>query len=88
MRGVGNDDLNGLAAALRVKNVEREAVLLEDAGVLSELRNESLADAAGADRKLELVLCDGALAERQKTSDGRADQRSRPKHGCPLKSQS
>ena len=84
MRGVGDDDLDRLAAALGVENVEREAVLLEDAGVLPELGDEGLADAARADRKLEMVLGDGAVMdERQDSGDGRADQRPRPTHAPP-----
>src|SRR5262249_40885419 len=52
---VGDHRLLGLAAPVGVEDVEREVVLLEEAGLVADLGDECLADAAPADRDLELV---------------------------------
>ena len=83
MRGVGDDDLDRLAAALGIEDIEREAVLLEDAGVLSKLGDEGLADAARADRKLELVLRAIAL-DVSSEADGQATPTGDRRPGIPL----
>ena len=67
----GEHDLDGLAAALGVEHVEREAMLLEDAGVLAELRHALLPAAALPDRDLERILRDrGAVQEHQRQRGG------------------
>src|SRR5262249_1268859 len=63
----GNDRLLGLAAALRVEDVERDAALLEEAGALSELGRRRLPVAAGADRELDrMVGKGGAWGQRKR----------------------
>ena len=57
-----------------------EAVLLEDAGVLSELGDEGLADAARADRELEMVLRLRAMAQDQNDPDRKPERKCRPAH--------
>ena len=81
--GSGNDDLDRLAAALRVENVEFDAVLLEDAGVLAQLRHEGFADAAAALRELETILRLRGWCGREDRGDSHADERSRPMHAMP-----
>src|SRR4029079_1860648 len=53
---VGDHHLDGFTAALGVQNIEREPMLLEEAGVLAELSDKGLAHPAGANRDLEMVL--------------------------------
>ena len=61
----------GLAAALGVEHVKREAMLLEDAGVLAEFRHALLPAAALPDRDLERILRDrDAVQEHQRQGGG------------------
>ena len=67
----GEHDLDGLTAALGVEHVEREAMLLEDAGVLAEFRHALLPAAALPDRDLERILRGrGAMQEHQQQGGG------------------
>src|SRR6185503_1222373 len=78
LRAVGDDHLLRLAAALGVEDIEGESVLLEDAGILSELGDEGLADAARAHRDLEVILR-GRSAPRRHRSGDRKQQRAGPR---------
>src|SRR5690242_15504386 len=70
--------LERLAAALRVEHLERQAMLLEEAGVLAELRDALLPAAALADRDLERVVGAGRGRKRQQHSD----RQHPPDPGC------
>jgi hypothetical protein len=74
LHAVGDHRLLGLAAALRVDDVEREPVLLEDAGVLTEIGDKGLADAARAHRDLEGIV-GGCRCRAQESETGRQDVR-------------
>ena len=77
----GDYHLDRLTAALGVENVELDAMLLEDAGILAELRHEGLSHPAAAHRKLEPVI--GKADPRQQRQCGgqrRAGKRSRTTH--------
>ena len=80
LRAVGDDDLLGLAAALGIKDVERQPMLLEDAGVLAQLRHEGLADAACADGDLEMILCAHAASAKYDGNRGQAGHPTRRSH--------
>ena len=62
----GDDDLQRLAAALGVEDVEIEAVLLEDAGLLAELGDGAFP--AAADRRGDLERF-GGKRRRERASD-------------------
>ena len=49
--------LLGLTAAVGIEDVEREIVRFEQARLVADLGNKGLANAAPADRDLELLLC-------------------------------
>ncbi len=69
-------DLDRLAASLRVEGFEHEAVLLEDAGVLAELRDALLPAAALADGDLERILGAGTrVKSEEREREGEAGQR-------------
>src|SRR6185436_19921753 len=77
----GEHDLDGLAAALGVEHVEREAMLLEDAGVLAELRHALLPAAALPDRDLERILRDrSAVQEHQGHGGGQTPAQHKSRH--------
>src|SRR2546430_2478236 len=71
--------LQRLAAALGIEHLEHEAVLLEKARVLAELRHALLPAAALADRDFERVLRSGS-ARKAAEPDGR---RQMPHHADP-----
>ena len=56
LRAVRDHRLLGLAAAIGIENVEGEVVPVEQAGLVADLGDEGFANAAPADRDLELVL--------------------------------
>src|SRR5262249_61939411 len=56
LRAVRDHRLLGLAAAIGIENVEGEVMRVEQAGLVADLGDEGLADAAPADRDLELIL--------------------------------
>src|SRR5262249_10542057 len=80
LRAVGDDGLLGLAAAVGVEDIEREIVLLEVAGGVADLGDESLADAAAADGDLQAVLGEHPLG-RERSERKHCDQPAR--HGSP-----
>ena len=83
LRAVRDHRLLRLAAAVGVEDVEREAMLLEDAGLVAKLGDEGLAHVAVADRDLEVVLREcGVGAEQQ----GEHAQRQNPATHRPLPS--
>jgi hypothetical protein len=53
---VGDHRLLGLAAAVGIEDVEHDFVLVEQAGLVADLGDEGLADAAAANRDLEPLL--------------------------------
>ena len=55
LRAVRDHRLLGLAAAIGIENVEGEIVPFEQAGLVADLGDEGLADAAPADRDLEVI---------------------------------
>src|SRR5262249_59210270 len=71
LRAVGDDRLLGLAAAIGIENVECEVVPFEQAGLVADLGHEGFADAAAADRNLELIVS----ASRFDASDEGCEQR-------------
>jgi hypothetical protein len=62
--------LQRLARPLGVEDVEYDAVLPEDAGVLRELRDRLVPNALGTDRELERVLRPGKRMVREQSADG------------------
>src|ERR1700746_4167427 len=58
----GEYRLLGLTAALGVEDLQRHAVLLEDAGALADVGNRSIPQSALADRESERVLRKGRRA--------------------------
>src|SRR5262249_56619254 len=77
---VRDDSLLGLATAVGIEDIEREIVLLEVAGVIANLGDERLANAAAADGDLQTVLGERALG-RERGERERCDQPAR--HGSP-----
>src|SRR5262249_28546088 len=79
---VGDHRLLGLPAAVGVEDVEREVVLLEEAGLVADLGDESLADAAAADRDLEPIPGAAGAPGRDRKRERRRDDARMP-HAAP-----
>ena len=80
LRAVRDHRLLGLAAAVGVEDVEHDIVLVEQAGLVADLGDEGLADAAPADRDLEPLLGLAGLPGRQHCDGG---ERRRPEPCTP-----
>src|SRR5262249_53684880 len=80
LRAVGDDRLLRLAAAVGVDQVEVQPVWGEQAGILADLGEAALADAAPADRHRELALRAGSRGERGEAGEGEQGQRATLDH--------
>jgi hypothetical protein len=61
----GDHRLQSLARALGIEDVEHDAMLSEDAGILRELRDRLIPDSLGPDRELERILRHEACVSRE-----------------------